>query len=40
MDTMTRSELAACAEALGGIGDRRSVAAVRRACNYIRDYPE
>jgi hypothetical protein len=40
LDSMTRSELAACAEALGEIDDRRSVAAVRRACNYIRDYPE
>ena len=37
---MTRSELAACAEALGKIGDQRSVAAVRDACDYIRDYPE
>lgn len=40
LDTMKRSELAACAEALGEIGDRRSVAAVRDACHYIRDYPE
>lgn len=40
LNSLTRSELAVCAEALAEIGDRQSVAAVTRACNYARDYPE
>ncbi|MDQ6633018.1 MAG: hypothetical protein M3Y82_14885 [Verrucomicrobiota bacterium] len=39
LDTLTESEMAACAEALGAIGDKESIPAVERVCDNLRDYP-